>query len=320
MSISQLVRDRHSAPAPGARRDSARRSRGQAIVELALIMPVLIVLLAAGADLARLFHSQVAIESAARAGALEAADNPTSFTSGQACSTTTNRVMCAVLTEAKGSFLTVSPSDVSVTCYDDNVPPVAGPCVEALGNQVEVRVVGHFALMTPILAVFTGGTNVTFSQSASAQIAVHPNVAAPTAAPTATPTPAPTAGPTPTPTPAPTATPTGPVPTPAPTATPTSIPTPSPTPFCSPLYADFTFTPASGKKKKTDFDFTDLTTTTALCPLTWSWNFGDGAGDSTSTLQNPVHQYQNQGVYTITLVVSNFGGPATRARSVTVTP
>jgi Flp pilus assembly protein TadG len=283
-----------------------RRSRGQAIVELALILPVLLVLLAAGADLARLFHSQVAIESAARAGALEAASNPTSFVAGQPCSTATNRVMCAVLTESAGSFLTVAPADVTLTCTPT-------PCAEALGNTVEVRVVGHFSLMTPILAVFTGGTNVVFSQSAVAQISVRPTVEAPTPTPGPTGTPTPTPAPTPTPTPVPS----GSV---APTPTPTAVPTPTPTPFCIPPTADFTFTPSSGKKKKTDFDFTDLSTTTALCPLTWSWNFGDGAGDSASTLQNPTHQYQNQGTFTITLVVSNFGGPATRTRTVTVTP
>ena len=92
--------------------------------------------------------------------------------------------------------------------------------------------------------------------------------------------------------------------------------------MCFPPTADFMFTPATGKKKKTDFQFTDLSTTTPECPLTWSWNFGDGAGaSSTSNLQNPTHIYQSQGtLYTITLVVSNFGGNDTRTRTVTVTP
>ncbi len=290
------------------RRHLATRSRGQAIVELALVLPVFLVLLAAGADLARLFHSQVAIESAARAGALEAAIHPTSFVSGQACNTLTNRVTCAVLTESSGSFLTVSASDVSLACTPD-------PCAEALGNQVTVTVVGHFSLLTPILSAFFGGTDVTFAQSASAQIAVRPSVGAPTPTPTATPLPTPT--PTPTPTPVPTPTPTGTV---APTPTPTPAPTPTPTPFCIPPTADFSFSPSSGIKKKTNFQFTDLSTTTPSCPLTWSWNFGDGAGDSASTLQNPVHQYQIKGTFTVTLVVSNFGGPATRTRTVSVSP
>lgn len=289
-----------------------RRSRGQSIVELALVLPIFLVLLAAGADLARLFHSKVAIESAARAGALEAATNPTSFVQGQACSVLTNRVTCAVLTESSGSFMTIAPADISLTC-------TPSPCVEALGNEVTVTVVGHFSLMTPILSAFIGGSNVTFSQSASAQLAVRPTVAAPTPTPDPGATPTPTPAPTPTPTPAPTPTPT-PDPMATPTPTPTLAPTPTATPFCIPPTADFTFEPSTGKKKKTDFQFTDLSTTTPACPLTWSWNFGDGAGDSTSTLPNPVHQYQIQGVFTITLVVSNFGGPATRTRTVTITP
>jgi len=296
------------------RRHWAGRSKGQAIVELALVLPVFIVLLAAGADLARLFHSQVAIESAARAGALEAASNPTSFVAGQACNTLTNRVTCAVLNESSGSFLTVNASDVSLSC-------TPSPCAEALGNEVTVSVVGHFSLMTPILSIFVGGTNVTFTQSASAQISVRPNVAAPTPTPTATPlpTPTPTPAPTPTPTPVPTPTPTSGA-TPTPTPTPTPVPTPTPTPFCIPPTADFSFSPSTGKKKKTDIQMTDLSTTMAGCPLTWSWNFGDGAGDSTSTLPNPLHQYQIQGTFTITLVVSNFGGPSTRTRTITITP
>ena len=84
--------------------------------------------------------------------------------------------------------------------------------------------------------------------------------------------------------------------------------------------SDFAISPSSGKKKKTDFQFTDLSTSAPQCPLTWSWNFGDGAGaSSTSSLQNPIHQYQAQGTYTVTLVVSNWGGSDTKSRTVTVT-
>ncbi len=279
------------------------RPRGQSIVELALIMPVLLVLLAAGADLARLFHSQVSIESAARAGALEAAANPTSFVAGQPCNATTNRVMCAVITESSGSFLTVSPSDVSLVC-------VPSPCVEALGNQVTINVVGHFSLMTPILSAFTGGTNLTFTQSASAQIAVHPNIGGATASPSVTATP--TASPTPTATASV-----------APSASATLAPTPTPTPYCDPPTADFTFSPSTGTRNLTVFQFVAAATTTSSCPiLAYSWNFGDGAGnssDTTSTQQNPTNKFQKEGGFTVTLVVSNFGGPATRTRTVTVT-
>lgn len=36
-------------------------------------------------------------------------------------------------------------------------------------------------------------------------------------------------------------------------------------------------------------------------PKSWNWNFGDG---NESNLQNPSHQYQDEGEYTITLEVS----------------
>lgn len=300
-------------PGDSRRHSSGRRwpaQRGQALVELAVIVPVAMLLLVMGADLARLFGTRITIEGAARAGALEAARHPASFQAGQPCDATVNRVMCAVLTESGSAFVALAPSDVSVVCDPS-------PCSESLGSEIRVSVVGHFALLTPILAPFTGGQAFDVTSSAAAQIAVHPAIAG------SSPSPSPTPGPTPTPTPTPGPTPT-PTPTPDPSATPTpeptATPTPAPTPVCFNPVADFSVSPSSGKKKKTSFAFTDLSTTTVECPLTWSWNFGDGGGDSTSSLQNPAHVYQAQGTYTVTLVVSNAGGSATRSRTITVTP
>ncbi|MGP1674473.1 MAG: PKD domain-containing protein [Candidatus Limnocylindrales bacterium] len=291
------------------RRSTRERSRGQTIVELALIIPVMLLLLASASDLARLFHSKIVIANAARAGALEAVRHPTSYQDGLPCDALTNRIMCAITTESNGSILAIDPLDVIVACDPD-------PCSEVLGNRVRVTVAGEFTLLTPFIGTFFGGQTIPLSSTATAQIAVQPVITAPSA--TSTPTPTATTAPTPTPTPTPTGT-LDPLATPTPTPTPS--PTPSPTPACFPPSADFQFSPSTGKKKKTDFQFTDLSTSGPLCPLTWSWNFGDGAGSSsTSSLQNPIHTYQAQGVYTITLVVSNFGGSDSRGRTVTVTP
>ena len=40
-------------------------------------------------------------------------------------------------------------------------------------------------------------------------------------------------------------------------------------------------------------------------PMEWEWDFGDG---STSNLRNPVHQYDENGIYTVNLTVTNFSG------------
>jgi Flp pilus assembly protein TadG len=302
----------HPARLAGRLLDPRGRSRGQALVEVALVLPVLLLILVAAGDLARVFSTQVSLDTAARAGALEASLHPTSFQAGSPCNADTNRVVCAVLTESVGASTTVSSSDITLEC-------VPSPCTEALGNSVTVRVTGSVPLITPFLTPILGSQTVNVTSSATAQIAVRPNVSAPTPTPDPAATPTPTAEPTPTPTPDPTPTPT-PDPSATPTPSPTPSPTPTPTPFCASPVADFTIGPSTGRKKHTLFQFTDLSTSAADCPLTWSWNFGDGAGDSLSTLQNPVHQYQTQGVFTVTLVASNFGGSATRVRSVTVTP
>ena len=68
-----------------------------------------------------------------------------------------------------------------------------------------------------------------------------------------------------------------------------------------PPIANFTALPTSGVAPL-GVTFTDQSTWT---PSSWQWDFGDGA---TSTLQNPVHTYNNSGDYTVTLTASNAGG------------
>jgi Flp pilus assembly protein TadG len=286
-----------------------RRSRGQALVELALITPLAVVLLATAVDLGRLFYSRIAIVNAAREGAFEASIHPTSYLVGQPCDKTTNRVICRAINETAGSFVTVSPSDVSLACSPD--------CGPTLGNTVAVTVTGHFNLLTPILAVFTGGTTVTFSETVTMRLAAPPTSTVPTPTPTATPAPTPTPTPSPTPTPGPSATPT---PTPDPSATATPAPTPTPTPNCPVPVASFSVNPTTGSHYQnknfpgTTFQFTDLSTNTNVpgCQTVWSWNFGDGPG--VSSAQNPTYVYgskNNSPGFLVQLVVSNLGGSST---------
>jgi Flp pilus assembly protein TadG len=178
-------------------------------VELALLLPVMMLLFAGALDLGRIFYSQITIENAAKEGALEASRNPTSFDNTKPCDTETNRVLCLVLNEAKGSLYEITAADVSMSCSPDPCP--ADP---AFGDTVTVNVAGHFTLMTPLLAQVIGPT-VTLSASSTAQLGIEPD---PGVGPTASPSPSPSPSPTPDP-------------SAEPSADPSIEPTASPTPL-----------------------------------------------------------------------------------------
>ena len=68
--------------------------------------------------------------------------------------------------------------------------------------------------------------------------------------------------------------------------------------------AGFEGTPLSGAAPL-DVDFVDQSTND---PTSWWWDFGDG---STSTQQNPAHEYAEEGTFTVSLTVTNAGGEDT---------
>jgi Flp pilus assembly protein TadG len=280
---------------PTAFRRRARknvRTRGQALVELAIVLPVFLVLVLAAIDLGRIFFARITVANSAREGAYEASYGG-SFIANSACGAT-NSVMCAILNESQGS-LTVAPADVEWSCSG------AGGCASgAYGDVVTVKVTGHFSLLTPILAVFFGGTNIAFSSTASADIVQTP-FTGPTGSSTPTVAPTPTVLPTVTPFP----TPSGIV---------TATPTPS-APTCSPPVANFTFS-QQNKNRPVDFVSTSTPTSGGCQILFWRWDFGD----NTTSAGNPPtisHDYGCEGcTYTVTLTVTNAYGPVSIARTV----
>src|SRR3954469_14331443 len=187
-------------PGVALRRHLKTRTRGQSLVELALILPVFMLFFAAILDLGRIAAAQIAVQNAAREGAFQAADTPTDFDSSVGCPAggATNKIYCRVKLESSGG-VSVDPTDVAVSCN-----PVT--CATGIGNTVTVRVTGHFRLLTPLMGVFFGGNqNVTFTaQSVQNRETLPASGTNPPATPTPTPTPTSTATATPTPTPAPT--------------------------------------------------------------------------------------------------------------------
>lgn len=72
------------------------------------------------------------------------------------------------------------------------------------------------------------------------------------------------------------------------------------------------FSPSSMNSCVTTISFTDNSTDV---PQSWAWDFGDGG---TSTLQNPTHTFNNSGVYTVKLVVTNTIGMDSTTQQVTI--
>jgi len=72
--------------------------------------------------------------------------------------------------------------------------------------------------------------------------------------------------------------------------------------------AQFAVVPSEGEAPLT-VQFTDLS---KGLPTTFSWDFGDG---TTSTEQNPLHTYDREGEYTVSLTVGNQFGSNTRIQS-----
>ena len=66
----------------------------------------------------------------------------------------------------------------------------------------------------------------------------------------------------------------------------------------------FTVNPSSANLF-VDLTFTDQSTANGSPLADWYWNFADG---DTSSLQNPVHQYDNEGQYDVMLIVTDEAG------------
>ena len=74
-----------------------------------------------------------------------------------------------------------------------------------------------------------------------------------------------------------------------------------------PVGNPFTATPLTGNASLTvAFDSTSTTGATG-----WSWDFGDGDFTNATGMQNPIHTYQNNGAYNVTLTAMSIGGNTT---------
>jgi len=151
---------------PNTGHPSRARRRGQALVELALIIPILLVLLLGALDLGRAFYSKITVTNAAKEGAMVASQGGSS-----------SEIKTAVVTEAKGGFVEISATNVTATSCPANpngaTPPVA------------VTAEAPFHALTPFISGVLGGDNVMIGATATARCRYTPPLAT-APAPTAT--------------------------------------------------------------------------------------------------------------------------------------
>lgn len=106
-----------------------KTTRGQSLVELAVMMPVLVLILAGILDLGRAYMTLIALRDAAAEGAAYAALHPTD----------TNQIVARVADSSSG-LVKVDPDMVAVEC------PEAAP-----GQPITITVRYEYMLLTPVI-------------------------------------------------------------------------------------------------------------------------------------------------------------------------
>ena len=147
----------------------AARSRGQTIVEFALILPVLILLLLMAIDFGRVFLGWISLNNAARVGANYAALHPHGWDAGS----------------GPPEYDTLMADNLgAINCTPNPDPaadPVFGPTKEP-GELVRVDLNCDFTVLTPVIGSVLGGT-ISASSSASFPISSGCLAACPTGPP-----------------------------------------------------------------------------------------------------------------------------------------
>jgi Flp pilus assembly protein TadG len=111
---------------------TTERARGQSLVELALALPVLILVLVGVFDLGRAFNAYIVISNAAREGAYYGTLEPFEH----------DAIVAQAINEAQGSGIVLTADDITVTSTG------------ARGTPMRVTVHYDFALITSMI---TGG-------------------------------------------------------------------------------------------------------------------------------------------------------------------
>src|SRR4051794_19674613 len=132
-------------------------TRGPALVEFALVLPILLLMIFGIVDAGRLIFTYNTISNAARDGARVAIVNqsPSGTDTCDTLSATAWPTGCAI---TSGVTLGLAPGDVTVA-YRDPTDTAACPSM-SIGCIAVVTVNGHFQAITPVIGQIIGPTNL----------------------------------------------------------------------------------------------------------------------------------------------------------------
>lgn len=125
------------------------RSRGQSVVEFALILPVLMLMLLITLDFGRLFMSYVTLNNVTRVAANLGALDPGSFTGGTPNTTTYDAVVARESVGLNCDLQAAGGHNPPIPTYPDGA---------ALGKTSVVAMTCEFRLLTPFISSFFGAT------------------------------------------------------------------------------------------------------------------------------------------------------------------
>jgi PKD repeat protein len=142
-----------AAAAPTADRttDERRRSRGQSMVEFALVLPILFVLLLIAVDFGRVYLGYINVQNMARIAANEAATNPDGWFNADATVQASYRQQ--ILEDARAINCDLPMSGGTLGSAAD--PTFSGWNV---GDTATVSITCDFGVITPVISNIVGGT------------------------------------------------------------------------------------------------------------------------------------------------------------------
>ncbi len=215
--------------------------RGQSLVELALVLPLFMLLLLFGLDFGRVFLGYVTLNSSTKVAANFAAQNPTAW----------NATPTASDLQAQAEYVRLITINASGTdCALPNpIPTPSFPGGTGIGSPASVGVTCVFKLITPLISNIVGSS---LKVSASSAFPIRAGVIGgiPVVIPLPTPTPSP-------------------VPTPIPT--PVGSPSPTPAPMCT--VPDLTHSnTANAQNRWSNAGFTGLLIFNPLVPPNYNIN------------------------------------------------